>query len=247
MVPTDAHRGRRARLTANALLRVGRMESILDSLPAESLVEVGPGAGELSRRLARGRRYLGFEPDPVSHRRALEALSGHPSAVLLNETLPPTPTEKFDALVASEVLEHIEDDAAALASWKTWVRRGGVVLVTVPAKESRFGPWDEGVGHFRRYEREGLGRLFRDCQYQSVDVFSYGMPLGYLLEAIRNRVLAVRLDDATEMEARTARSGRLFQPRSAWLYEAATTPFRWLQKPFEGSNLGTGLIAAGYT
>ena len=38
-----------------------------------------------------------------------------------------------DVLLVMDVLEHIQDDAAALSSWLTYVEPGGYVLITVPA------------------------------------------------------------------------------------------------------------------
>ena len=45
----------------------------------------------------------------------------------------PFPDATFDAVITSEVLEHIPDDVGALAELRRVVRRGGVVAVTVPS------------------------------------------------------------------------------------------------------------------
>ena len=45
----------------------------------------------------------------------------------------PFPDAAFDAVITSEVLEHIPDDVGALAELRRVVRRGGVVAVTVPS------------------------------------------------------------------------------------------------------------------
>jgi SAM-dependent methyltransferase len=45
----------------------------------------------------------------------------------------PFPDATFDAVVTSEVLEHIPDDVGALAELRRVVRRGGLVAVTVPS------------------------------------------------------------------------------------------------------------------
>src|ERR1051326_6090556 len=128
---------RLAPLTPNAWLRadlVGRM------LPADvrDVLEVGCGEGALGVRLARGRAYLGLEPDPgsfqVARRRFTEA--GH-GEVRQAHTRDLGAEERFDAVCAFEVLEHIEDDAAALAEWAGRLRPGGWLLLSVPAHQRR--------------------------------------------------------------------------------------------------------------
>jgi SAM-dependent methyltransferase len=54
------------------------------------------------------------------------------------------------------VLEHIEDDAAALAAMARALRPGGRLTVLVPAHPGLYGPLDRAYGHHRRYTRERL-------------------------------------------------------------------------------------------
>ncbi|MHB8879112.1 MAG: methyltransferase domain-containing protein [Myxococcaceae bacterium] len=67
--------------------------------------------------------------------------------------------ERIDTVVLSNVLEHIEDDAGAVAGFRRLLPPGGRVVILVPALPSLFGAMDEAVGHFRRYSREGLQQL----------------------------------------------------------------------------------------
>jgi hypothetical protein len=77
-------------------------------------------------------------------------------------------------------------------------------------------------------------------------VEAWGMPLGYLLEWVRDRALAKRIDDGGGLAEGTARSGRSFQPgRGRWLIESAVKPFVHLQRPFAGTEFGIGWIAWG--
>ena len=64
----------------------------------------------------------------------------------------------FDLVCAFEVLEHIEDDVAALREWGAKVRPGGYVMISSPAFPDRFGPFDHFAGHFRRYDRQQFVR-----------------------------------------------------------------------------------------
>jgi SAM-dependent methyltransferase len=58
---------------------------------------------------------------------------------------------EHSALVAMNVLEHIDDDVEALRSANTLLRPGGAVVMFVPAFQFAMSDFDRKVGHFRRY------------------------------------------------------------------------------------------------
>ena len=69
------------------------------------------------------------------------------------------------------MLEHIEDDRAALARMVRALKPGGFVLLSVPAGEWLFGYHDEQLGHFRRYTKKTLRRLVGE--FCTIDVMRY--------------------------------------------------------------------------
>jgi hypothetical protein len=126
------------------------------------------------------------------------------------------------------------------------VRPGGHLVLSVPAFQERFSAMDRYVGHFRRYSPEQLEARLLEAGLTDVEVTVYGWPLGYALEAVRNRVDAKKLAQAGEasIEELTAASGRTFQPNGRAMgafVNAATVPFRYLQRI--RPNAGTGLVA----
>jgi len=64
-----------------------------------------------------------------------------------------------DSCVCLNVLEHIEDDRAAIAGMASVLAPGGVIVLLLPAFPSLFGPIDKNLGHHRRYTRHSVGRL----------------------------------------------------------------------------------------
>ncbi len=64
----------------------------------------------------------------------------------------------FDAVGYFDVLEHLDDDAGALAGgWKA-LKPDGCLFVTVPQHDWLWSPLDDASGHKRRYSRGGLVR-----------------------------------------------------------------------------------------
>ena len=154
------------------------------------------------------------------------------------------PAATFDLVCAFEVLEHVDRDAETLATWAEHVRPGGWVMLSVPPFQRRFGPSDRAVGHFRRYEPEQMRQLLLDCGLREPQVALYGFPIGYALDAAKNALARVAGSGGSRQE-RTAASGRWFQPKArlGGLITVVASPFCLIQRPFHGTNLGSGLVA----
>lgn len=99
----------------------------------------------------------------------------------------------FDTVVCLNVLEHIRDDARALAHMHRVLQPGGRLLLFAPAGRYLYGTLDEGLGHHRRYEREPLGNLVTSVGFV-VERLQYmnlaGIP-GWFLSSrvLRHRIL----------------------------------------------------------
>ena len=234
-----------APLAPNAWLRYDLVERMLPA-GVTDVLEIGCGQGSLGARLAQRYRYLGVEPDRASWEVARRRIRAAGHGEIRNITVEELDTERFDLVCAFEVLEHIEDDAAALRQWAARLRARGWLLLSVPALQRRYGPFDELVGHFRRYDPPVMAALLAECGFGEIEIRQYGFPLAYLLEAARNAIGRRRLATAAGSSAaeRTAGSGRIMQPsgrgRGAAI-EWGTAPFRLLQRAFP--HTGPALVA----
>jgi SAM-dependent methyltransferase len=210
-----------------------------------SVLEVGAGEGALGVRLARRYRYVGIEPDELARATARRRFERAGLDGVVNGDLGELADgSAFDLVCAFEVLEHCEDDAAALWDWVDRLRPEGWVMLSVPAFARRFGASDRKAGHYRRYERGQLASLLAAAGLEPRSIDLYGYPFGNLLEAAWNVGARLRPGEGSSA-ARTAASGRYLQPpeQLGWLTRAISTPGRIAQRAFAGTERGTGFVA----
>jgi SAM-dependent methyltransferase len=137
--------------------RIVRAE--LDALkmaPGARLLDAGCGSGHTLDLLSAYGDSLGIDPDQESVTRT--AARGHRALV---GALPSLPFEDgtFTATTCLDVLEHIEDDDAALAELRRVTAPGGALLVTVPAYAALWSSHDVANEHVRRYRAGTLRAL----------------------------------------------------------------------------------------
>jgi SAM-dependent methyltransferase len=157
------------------------------------VLNAGCGSGELCLMLAaHGHRVLGIDPEPAYVDLALSNARACPDLDCSFEVCSIEAYEgkaSFDCVIATDVLEHIEDDGAAFAKLVSLVPPGGIVLITVPAGPWLFGYHDEQLGHFRRYSRGALRALVEGaCAVEELRYFGYSLiPVCYLYSKLLRR------------------------------------------------------------
>ncbi|NQU84597.1 MAG: class I SAM-dependent methyltransferase [Mariniphaga sp.] len=67
---------------------------------------------------------------------------------------------KFDSVFALNIIEHVDDDDLAIKNCYKLLKEGGCLVILVPAFMFLFNGFDEGLGHYRRYNRKSLDKLF---------------------------------------------------------------------------------------
>ena len=66
---------------------------------------------------------------------------------------------KFDTVLASNVVEHIEDDSMAIGNCHKLLSKRGHAVVLVPAHQWLYNSFDKELGHYRRYTKKKLRTL----------------------------------------------------------------------------------------
>ena len=149
------------------------------------VLEVGSGIGTMSRPLAEmAELVVGIEPNANCAVRVQEVMRHHPRFSLrtchLEECDPAELAAcRFDTVVCVNVLEHIEDDTAAVRLFRDVVVPGGRVLIFVPAVQAAYGPLDAELGHHRRYSSGALAAVFREAGLELLSL-RYTNPIGLL-------------------------------------------------------------------
>ena len=131
----------------------------------KTLANVGCGSGEFNLRAAAlGLEVVACEPEERAYRLALAASDGVASIRVLRMGLAElaAAAAPVDFVVMHDVLEHLDDEGAAIAAIRKLLKPGGEAVLSVPAFQWLFGHHDVQLGHHRRYTRGRLVELFRD-------------------------------------------------------------------------------------
>jgi len=91
---------------------------------------------------------------------------------------------RFDLVICSEVIEHIEDWTKALANVASMAARH--LLVTVPS--GRVYAIDRHVGHFRHFRGEEVNRELARCGFRVIRARHWGMPMHTLYKVLINNI-----------------------------------------------------------
>ncbi|MEO6365897.1 MAG: class I SAM-dependent methyltransferase [Luteimonas sp.] len=154
---------------------------------APRFLEVGCGTGEFIRELVADRR-LAITGSEIYLKGLLYAKKKLPSVDFIqydaaHGLLPDT----FDMIAAFDVIEHIDDDVAAITNISRMLAPGGYFIVTVPQHMFLWSRLDEIVMHKRRYSRRELVGKLRAQGFEITTVTSFLFALFPLMMVARLR------------------------------------------------------------
>jgi SAM-dependent methyltransferase len=122
------------------------------------LLEIGCGTGHNLEMLGQFGRVDALELDDAAREIAQTRL-GRPVMSAPLPELRGVPEHHYDLIGAFDVIEHIADDQAALASIARRLKPGGRLVMTVPAHRWMWTAHDVVNHHQRRYSKRALSEL----------------------------------------------------------------------------------------
>jgi 2-polyprenyl-3-methyl-5-hydroxy-6-metoxy-1,4-benzoquinol methylase len=128
------------------------------------VLEVGCGVGAILAQLGPRDFVMGVDIEPELADFTRKRFAGQPNHLFASLDISSLSIadrsqlkeHKFDTIVCSNVLEHIDDHASAVTTMADLLVPGGVLVLLVPAHPALFGPYDVTDGHFRRYTKATL-------------------------------------------------------------------------------------------
>lgn len=139
--------------------RLGFVSRVVRETAPATALDIGCGTGAaLTVPLAEAfpaLDILGVDSDAVSIGRAMA--EPHPGNVRFSER-EPAAERQFDLVIASEVLEHVEDPQAFLDRLRDFARPGGRIVVTVP---NGYGPFEACALFEALFNLSGAQRMLR--------------------------------------------------------------------------------------
>ncbi len=223
--------------------RTGLTLRLLNDLgiePPARIMDAGCGWGVTLDALEKaGYAAVGLDQS----RRALERIDRPARSLIQADLSQPVAqgVSLYDAVLALDVIEHLDDDRIAVRRLGSLVRPGGALIVSVPALPDLFSEFDAVQGHRRRYLPESLRGVFAGSELELERVFWWG---GWLVPTLRRQRAKARAQPGESASSVYARYLKLPPWPLPWLARLA---FRLEEGPALRGRLaiGTSLFAVG--
>jgi len=226
------HVGKRA-IVYGLLARFGKRRKV----EGRRALDIGCGTGLNLEHLAR-------LAEPVGTDYYVEALQfcrqrGHKMLCKADAAELPFGDGDFDIITALDVVEHLDDDLAALCEMRRVLRRGGVAVISVPAYRALWTYWDDILGHRRRYTTTTLRAVVEKSGLKVLKV-SYSNMLT-LFPATAVRILKAFVQRASDSRHQPKEPESDFVPLPGWLNKVLIAYYQVEAKALRRVNLPFGL------
>jgi SAM-dependent methyltransferase len=137
----------------------------------ELAIDIGCGVGSnLNLLISKGIHTIGLDHSLY----ALTLVKRRLELPLINGDLNKLPlrSNSIGLIVAMDVLEHLENDANGISELYRVLKKGGNLILTVPAFKSLWGIQDVVTGHKKRYSKKEILTKLLQCGFEIMR-FSY--------------------------------------------------------------------------
>ena len=113
----------------------------------------------------------------------------------------PFPENKFDIIIASDILEHIKDDGVALKEWKRILKKDGKMIIFVPAFGFLWSDHDKANQHYRRYTKNSLSELAKKsgCRTERISYWNFLLFLPTFIVRIVQRLFTTKSKNSDQL------------------------------------------------
>jgi len=152
-------------------------------------LEIGCGKGDVSAHLAgrHGMSGVAIDFSDAAIDAARVRLAGHPQVAVRREALAEV-QGSFACILMWDVLEHIDDDRAALRAVAALLAPGGQLLLAVPSNPREWRWDDDFYGHVRRYTEADLRAKIAEAGLEPQVFWDFTFPLFWALRRVYIRV-----------------------------------------------------------
>jgi SAM-dependent methyltransferase len=149
------------------------VQAALRTYARGTLLDVGCGERPYEHCGAPVSRWIGLDADTNS----AADIHGFADSI-------PLPADAVDAILCTQVLEHVPDADAALRELHRVLRPGGIAILTVP----QYWPLHEEPYDFRRYTRIGFERLLQSHDFDVLEYRAQGRGAAVAGQALNNAI-----------------------------------------------------------
>jgi SAM-dependent methyltransferase len=139
----------------------------------------------------------------------------------------------FDLVLATDIIEHVDDDVGALREIRRILKPEGRVLITVPAFRMLWGLQDDVSHHKRRYRAHELLERIAAADLRAGQRFYFNYLLFLPILCVRTLVRRAGIRMQSENQLNTGALNRIFQ----WIFRADISTAPYLHPPFGVSYL----------
>lgn len=157
------------------------MADVIRPWIGERVLEIGSGMGNLAIQFLPRLQYTATDIDDL-HLDYLRSRFGHNRCISIVKADVTQARDfvalmgQFDTAICLNVIEHVKDDAAAVANIFSALCPGGRACLLVPQMPSLFGSLDEVLDHQRRYRPSDFAVLLRGAGFEIEKQFSFNRP-----------------------------------------------------------------------
>ncbi|MGH9740594.1 MAG: glycosyltransferase [Candidatus Acidiferrales bacterium] len=156
------------------------MADVIRPYVGDRVLEIGAGTGNLSMELMPRSVYWATDVNRhyLDYLLKLRATRPYMRVGFTNAADQATypAGQSFDTVVCLNVVEHIQDDIAALRNIRNALVDRGRAIVLVPCGPWLFGTLDEVLGHFRRYTPDELASVCGEAGFQVEEILKFNRP-----------------------------------------------------------------------